>query len=86
MQPLRELLNRIRWDPEFAKGAFTLGYVDRVAHEDQTVPLGSVRIDEPAGMLSFTDTEGVARRIPLHRVRTVYKNGAVVWHRSGGTR
>jgi uncharacterized protein (UPF0248 family) len=27
------------------------------------------------------DAEGLTRHIPLHRVRTVYKNGAVVWAR-----
>ena len=29
MIPIQELLNRIRWDPEFAKGNFELGYYDR---------------------------------------------------------
>ena len=29
MIPIHELLNRIRWDPEFAKGDFELGYHDR---------------------------------------------------------
>ena len=29
MMPIRELLNRIRRDAEFAKGNFELGYYDR---------------------------------------------------------
>jgi len=29
MIPIHELLNRIRWDPEFAKGNFELGYYYR---------------------------------------------------------
>ena len=29
MIPIHELLNRVRWDPEFAKGNFQLGYYDR---------------------------------------------------------
>ncbi len=29
MIPIHELLSRIRWDPEFAKGNFELGYYDR---------------------------------------------------------
>ena len=81
MQPLHELLHRVRWDREFGKGTFTLAYIDRMAGEDQVVPLASITVDERAGMFSFTDAEGVARRIPLHRVRTVYRDGAVVWHR-----
>jgi uncharacterized protein (UPF0248 family) len=81
MQPLHQLFHRIRWDPEFGKGTFELAYVDRVAQKDQIVPLTAIHIDEPSGMFSFTDDDGVARRIPLHRVRTVYKDGVVVWRR-----
>jgi uncharacterized protein (UPF0248 family) len=29
MIPIRELLDRIRWDPEFAKSEFAIGYYDR---------------------------------------------------------
>src|SRR5439155_360355 len=35
MIPVHELLNRIRWDAEFAKGTFQLGYYDRA--EDRVV-------------------------------------------------
>ncbi|HZR26703.1 MAG TPA: DUF504 domain-containing protein [Vicinamibacterales bacterium] len=81
MQPLHELLNRIRWDPAFAKGKFALGYIDRVAQEEKVVSLGAITVDERAGMFSFVDDEGMARRIPLHRVRTVYEDGVIVWRR-----
>ncbi len=30
MTPIHELLNRIRWDPEFAQGEFQLGYYDKL--------------------------------------------------------
>jgi uncharacterized protein (UPF0248 family) len=81
MKPLHELLHRIRWDPEFGNGRFELAYVDRVAGQDQIVPLAAIHIDEASGMFTFTDEDGVVRRIPLHRVRTVYKDGVVVWRR-----
>ena len=35
MTPIHELLNRIRWDEEFGRGRFELGYYDR--HEDAVV-------------------------------------------------
>ena len=35
MIPIHELLNRIRWDPEFVKGNFQLGYYDRA--EDRVI-------------------------------------------------
>jgi uncharacterized protein (UPF0248 family) len=81
MQPLHELLHRIRWDPEFGKGKFELAHVDRVVGQDQIVPFAAIRLDEGSGMFTFTDEDGVVRRVPLHRVRTVYKDGVVVWRR-----
>ena len=42
MIPIHELLNRIRWDPEFAKGDFELGYYDRAENRMIMVPLKEV--------------------------------------------
>ncbi|EEF57205.1 DUF504 domain-containing protein [Pedosphaera parvula] len=42
MIPIHELLNRIRWDPEFAKGNFQLGYYDRAEDRIILVPLKEV--------------------------------------------
>jgi hypothetical protein len=50
MIPIHELLNRIRCDPEFAKGTFQLGYYDRtenwiimVSRQEATVPMETPR-------------------------------------------
>jgi uncharacterized protein (UPF0248 family) len=82
MQPLQKLLSRIQWDAEFGRGAFALGYHDRVAGEERIAPLASVRIDAASpGMLLVSDERGQSQRIPLHRVHTVYKDGVVIWQR-----
>lgn len=82
MQPLQDLLARIRWDAEFAKGTFALGYYDRVARQEQVVPFSSVSHDpRNPGTFSVQDEDGVLRQIPLHRVRAVYKDGVVIWQR-----
>lgn len=82
MQPLEDLLHRIRWDAEFGKGAFALGYCDRVAQREQIVPFAAVSLDpKKPGMFSVEDEDSVLRQIPLHRVRTVYKDGVVIWQR-----
>ncbi len=82
MLPLDRLLHRIKWDPEFGKGEFALGYYDRVLAEETVVPFACVTFDgERPGTFTFTDPDGVAHHIPLHRVRTVYKNGAMIWSR-----
>lgn len=84
MQPLEQLLHRIKWDVEFGKGAFALGYYDRVAHKEHIVPFESVTMDhQRSGTFSFEGEDGLIRQIPFHRVRTVYKDGVVIWQRPG---
>jgi uncharacterized protein (UPF0248 family) len=86
MQPLQDLLARIRWDVEFGKGAFALGYYDRIAEREELVPLNSVSFErQRPSMFAIQDEDGIVRHIPLHRVRTVYKNGVVIWQRPVAT-
>ncbi len=68
MQPLEQLLDRIKWDPAFGSGAFTAAYYDRVLDRELIVPLASLTDDEDAP-------------IPLHRVRAVYRDGIEIWRR-----
>jgi len=83
MIPIHELLNRIRWDPEFAKGNFQLGYYDRAEDRIILVPLMEVSFPaENPQTFQLTDIEGQMHRIPLHRVREVYKDSERIWHRA----
>jgi uncharacterized protein (UPF0248 family) len=84
MQPLHQLLNRIKWDRSFGSGHFAIGYLDRVAGEERVVPFAATRISPAAASFVFEDEHGVVQRIPLHRVRRVYKNGVVIWERKSG--
>ena len=86
MQPLQDLLHRIRWDPEFGKGHFVLGYLDRVADQQRLVSLASVTFDpDRPRFFTIEDADGVIRHIPLHRVRTVYRDGVAIWERPSKT-
>ena len=87
MLPIHELLNRIRWDPQFARGNFELGYFDRVEKRIIVVPFAEVTFprDDP-GSFQLTDAEGRVLRVPLHRVREVYKDGWRIWHRPEPTK
>ncbi len=82
MIPLHELLSRIQWDPEFGRGRFTLGYLDKVRHELVRVPLQEVQ-QEPGGHFSFevTDEAGIVHSVPYHRVKEVWKDGELIWQR-----
>ena len=84
--PIHELLNRIRWDPEFARGNFALGYFDRVENQIIVVPFREITF--PRGdprTFRLVDAEGGIHRVPFHRVREVYKDGQRIWHRPQGT-
>jgi uncharacterized protein (UPF0248 family) len=83
MVPLDRLLHRIRWDSEFGRGDFALGYEDRVLGREAIVAFSSVAFEpERPDTFTFIDDDGVPHHIPMHRVRTVYRDGAIIWSRS----
>jgi len=82
MLPIRELLNRIRWDREFAKASFEIAYLDRLENRIIHVSLASVRF-QSGNSFSFQldDESGEPVSIPLHRIREVYRDGVSIWRR-----
>ena len=82
MVPIHELLNRIRWDTEFARGNFELGYFDRVENRVIVVAFQELEFshDDPQAF-RLRDAEGRLHRVPFHRVREVYKDGQRLWQR-----
>jgi uncharacterized protein (UPF0248 family) len=86
VQPLQDLLARITWDPDFGKGRFALGYEDRMVPEETVIPFAAVRFDvSRPGTFSIQHEDGSVAHIPLHRVRTVYRNGEAIWRRPART-
>jgi uncharacterized protein (UPF0248 family) len=86
MIPIHELLSRIRWDPEFAKGEFQLGYYDRAEDRIILVPLKEITFPpESPRTFQLTGIEGQVHRIPFHRVREVYRDSKRVWHRGAAS-
>ena len=82
MQPIQDLLNRIRWDPEFAKGRFELGYYDRVEDRIIRVGLQELHFDRDDHFaFTLVDQDGEFHSVPLHRVKEVYKDDELIWHR-----
>ena len=82
MIPIHELLNRIHWDVTFAQGLFVLGYYDRVDDKVIRVPINRIQLT-PGDHFAFqvTDDDGTAHDVPFHRVKDVYRNGELIWHR-----
>lgn len=82
MQPIHELLARIRWDAEFSKGQFDIGYWDRIAHEMVRVRLSEIAWDpDNPSFFDIVDADGIVHSIPFHRVREVWCNGTLIWDR-----
>jgi uncharacterized protein (UPF0248 family) len=82
MMPIQDLLHRIRWDREFGQSRFEIGYYDRMAKALVRVPFESIAF--PSGesfFLEIAAPDGEVRRIPLHRVRAVWRNAALIWQR-----
>ena len=83
MIPIHELLNRIRWDPQFGLGRFAVGYYDRVLDRVIVVPFREIHFETGDHFaFQFIDAEGETHNVPLHRIRDVYKNGERIWHRA----
>lgn len=82
MQPIHELLARIRWDAAFAESRFVIGYLDRQAGSVLHADLREIAwdVDNPS-FFDLVDEEGVTHSIPFHRVREVWRDGALIWQR-----
>ena len=83
MQPIHELLSRIQWDPEFGLGKFELAFLDHL--EQELVRLPFTRIQFVPGdhyFFHYLDEEGVEHSVPFHRIKAVYKDGALIRQRT----
>ncbi len=82
MIPIHELLSRIRWDRQFGAGDFVIGYYDRVEDTVIRVPMRELFF-QPDNHFAFDiiDQDGVLHSVPLHRIREVYRDDKLIWHR-----
>ena len=59
-----------------------MGYLDRFDNQVQRVALGLVQFPEgEKRVFEFVDADGQKRRVPFHRIREVYRDGALIWQR-----
>jgi len=82
MIPIQDVLHRIQWDAAWRGRRFEVGFLDRVAGMIMRVPFGELHLDGGArASLTVRDPDGSVLRIPLHRVRQVWRDGEIVWER-----
>lgn len=82
MQPVQEILNRIRWDQNLSADEFKIGYYDRVEQKIIIVAFKEI-IFPKSDHFSFAviDSEGAMHSVPYHRVKAIYRNDRIIWHR-----
>ena len=87
MIPIHELLARIRWDPHCADARFEVAYLDRVRRKLVRLPLQRIHV-QPGERFAFeaVEDDGSVHSVPYHRVRKVWRDGALIWSRADGTR
>jgi hypothetical protein len=83
---LRDLLNRIRWNPEERERAYEITYIHRGASENKrTIPFSGIK-EIHSSWFTYTDPEGGEVSIPFHRVLEVrdIESGRPIWKKSRG--
>jgi len=82
MIPIHELLSRIRWDREFGRGHFEIGYFDHIKQKIIRVSIQEM-LFQTGDHFSFQlqNEEGDVVTVPFHRIREVYKDGLPIWQR-----
>lgn len=82
MIPIHELLSRIRWDEAFGNAEFVIGYYDRMQDAVVKVSLKELFFEKDDHFdFELIDDMGVTHTIPLHRIKDVYRNDVLIWHR-----
>jgi len=82
MIPIQDLLHRIQWDADFGKAEFEIGYYDRVTRAIVRVPFRRVHFERGEHFaFEAVEDDGSVHTVPLHRVREVWRNGALIWAR-----
>lgn len=82
MQPIHDLLNRIRWDSEYAAAEFEVAYLDKFEKNLVRVPFSELIFDpEDHFRFQIVNQDGEVHAIPYHRVKAVYRKGERIWYR-----
>lgn len=78
MQPIQDLLNKIKWDKRENPQKYSIFYFDRVLNKLIEIPYAKLKKIEGSFMVLNNEEES---NIPLHRIKKVAKNNIIVWQR-----
>lgn len=75
MTPIRDLLNKIKWDKNEDPEAYKIVYIDRVLQQEVKIRFKDIKGIE--GSFMVVDEA----YIPLHTIAKVFKNDKLMWER-----
>ena len=78
MIPIKDLLNKIKWDKRENPEQHSIFYFDRVLDKLIKIPYTKIKKLEGSFMVLNNEEES---NIPLHRIKKVIKKNVVVWER-----
>lgn len=78
MQPIHELLNKIKWDKRENPKDYFIFYYDRILNALIKIPYNKIKKIEGSFMVLDNEEES---NVPLHRIKKVMKNERIVWER-----
>lgn len=79
MISIRDLLNKIKWDPKETPGDYVLYYYDRIEKLLKEIRFKDIK--EISEGFILVESTGKDVDIPLHRIKKVVRKGTVVWER-----
>ena len=79
MIPIKQLLDKIKWDKAENPYDYTLFYYDRVANNLKKIKY--IDIEKIEDNFLIITLEGKETNLPLHRIRKVMKKDEVIWER-----
>ena len=77
MQPIKDLINKIKWDKRENPKDYTLVYID--LRKEKYIPYTAIKRLEGNFMILEENNQEV--EIPLHRIRKVKKQDKIIWQR-----
>lgn len=78
MTPIKDLLNKIKWDKREAPEQYLIFYFDRIEKTLIRIPYAKIKRLEGGFMVLDNEEES---NVPLHRIKKVMKKDVVVWER-----
>lgn len=75
MIPIKNLLNKIKWDEKENPKDYELVYMDRILQQEIKIKFKNISKIEK----EFMTVDEAS--IPLHRIVKVYKKGKLIWER-----